>query len=458
MTPAVHQKGSILYRLLAVLLLGTFGLSLVIFMLLREFSATVIEESQDEIIAASATAILENIRGREGQIDIDIPVSAFTMLGTISDERVFYAVLQDDQFITGYDDLPRPAPAQAAARFVTLPYRGEETRVGTVSRTVVIGATSHVITVIVAQTRTAQAALLRRMSLRAGMVGVMMAVLLGALGYGVSALAVEPINRLTASVARRGPTDLRPVGAPVPREMVPLVHALNGFMGRLTRSLQRSEDFITEAAHRIRTPLATVRSQAEVALRHVSKDENKQRLRHMIRAIDQSSRAAGQILDHAMVSLRTDHLAQQDLDLTHLVHDVVERLEPVAMLRDIQITVFTAGPVIVRADAILLHNALSNVLDNAIKYAPIETDVHLSVRETDQGARVDVVDHGAGFDSAEQSQMIDRFARGRGSEGVIGSGLGLTIVQEVMIAHGGRLSLDNKKGAGACVTLHFPPV
>lgn len=458
MSMMVQHNGSILRRLLAALLLGALGLSLVIFILLRAFSATVIEESQDEIIAASANNILENVRGREGRLDIDIPVSAFTMLGSVSDERVFYAIYQDDDFITGYEDLPISLSGVGAPRFTTLSYRGEDIRVGAVARSVVIGSRSSVITVVVAQTRMAQAALLERMSLRAAMVGVVMAILLGGLGYVVSALAVEPINRLTASIARRGPTDLRPVAAPVPREMVPLVQALNGFMGRLTKSLNRSEEFITEAAHRIRTPLATVRSQAEVALRRVSKDENKQRLRHMIRAIDQSSRAAGQILDHAMVSLRTDHLEEQDVDLSHVVHDVVERLEPVAMLRDIQVHIAQDGPAAVRGDRILLHNALSNVLDNAIKYAPIETDITLAVSHTKAGARVEISDCGSGFDALDHPHLAERFARGRNSEGVVGSGLGLTIVQEVMLAHGGQLILTNKEGAGACVILQFPPV
>ena len=148
---------------------------------------------------------------------------------------------------------------------------------------------------------------------------------------------VAPLVRLTEAVGRRGASELRPVAAPVPIEMAPLVTSLNSFMGRLSNSLSRTEDFIADAAHRLRTPLAIVRTRAEATLMRVEKEENRAALKDMIRAIDESSRAAGQMLDHAMVTLRTDSLVRTETDLGVLIAEFVERISPTAELRDIHI-------------------------------------------------------------------------------------------------------------------------
>jgi len=150
---------------------------------------------------------------------------------------------------------------------------------------------------------------------------------------------IRPLQRLTESVSRRGPSDLRPVAAPVPSEMAPLVVSLNNLMERLKKSLSRSEDFIAEAAHRVRTPLAVVRTQAEITLRRVEKEENRRAVREMIRAIDEGSRTAGQLLDHAMVTFRTDNLYSETIQLHDLISETVERLQPVSDLKEIPINI-----------------------------------------------------------------------------------------------------------------------
>jgi len=121
--------------------------------------------------------------------------------------------------------------------------------------------------------------------------------------------------------------------------MAPLVKSLNFLMGRLDHSLNQSEDFIAEAAHRVRTPLATVRSYAEATLQRVDKEENREAMRSMVKAIDESSRAAGQLLDHAMITFRADHLEREDIDLVELVRDLVLRLTPIAEMKDLSLSI-----------------------------------------------------------------------------------------------------------------------
>ena len=229
-------------------------------------------------------------------------------------------------------------------------------------------------------------------------------------------------------------------------------------MERLGQSIRRSEEFIAEAAHRVRTPLATVRAQAELALHTVEKDKEKEMLRRMIRAVDESSRSASQLLDHATVSFRADALAQDHVDLAELAGKVTEGLEPTAEMKDIGLHLNASGPADVRGDAILLESALRNVLDNSVKYSPAETDVTITLTKDDAAHwRITVRDQGRGFSAASLPELTERFKRGTNVEKVVGSGLGLTIAEEVLQAHGGHLELTNPEdGAGACVSLVLP--
>ena len=238
--------------------------------------------------------------------------------------------------------------------------------------------------------------------------------------------------------------------------MVPLVSSLNSLMHRLEKSLTRSEDFITEAAHRVRTPLTVVRAQAEITLRQIDKPRNRKNLKEIIRAIDESSRAAGQLLDHAMVTFRADNLALEKVNVCQLINDTVDRLRPLADLRDISLEVELFHPASVLGDTILLQNALYNIIDNAIKYSPIDSKVVTTVSSIDKNIQISVNDTGPGFNSGEPSKLIERFQRGENVDGIIGSGLGLTIVHEVVEAHKGHLEIKNLVGGGACVSFFLP--
>jgi two-component system sensor histidine kinase TctE len=234
------------------------------------------------------------------------------------------------------------------------------------------------------------------------------------------------------------------------------MQSLNRLMGRLGQSIRRSEDFIAEAAHRIRTPLATVRAQAEIALRSAGGETEKRRLRQIIRAVDESSRSAGQLLDHATVIYRTDDLARSPVNLADLVAQTAASLEPTAAMKEIRLRV-EAEPALVMGDPVLLDNALRNVLDNAIKYSPEETGVTIRVSRKEEVVQIAVTDEGPGLGDGPLEALTERFRRGADTQGIVGSGLGLTIAEDVLLAHGGRLDLNNRDGGtGTCVTLVLP--
>lgn len=456
MSTLINIKGSIRRRLLIMLLGGALALALGLFFVFQQLAVQLAEESQDNILRASATAILDSASVVEGEIEIDLPYSAFSMLSNVSNDRVFYAIKTDQAFLTGYEDLPfPPAPFSGTHEFATETYQDETVRVVVMSRVMTTGDNPVRLFIALAQTQDGQASLIARVVRISAWVGFGVFVLVVALALITANATVAPLVRLTESVSRRGPSELRAVAAPVPVEMAPLVTSLNSFMDRLSNSLSRTEEFIADAAHRLRTPLAIVRTRAETTLLRVEREENRAALKDMIRAIDESSRAAGQMLDHAMVSLRTDSLVKAQLKLSDIVSEIVERMTPAAELRDIQLKFLSDENVTFPGDPVLVQSALRNVIDNALKFSPVDSCVQISAGTSRQMAYIQVQDEGDGFPTSNREDIIKRFSRGQNSEGIVGSGLGLTIASDVVKAHGGTLEIENAQEGGACVSLYF---
>ena len=450
-------KGSIRRRLSALLTIVAGIIAIFLFFLIQSVARQIAQSSQDNILLASAISIIDSSRFNKGEFSIDLPYSSLSMLDTVTDERVFYSIKLDDQFLSGYKLLPQADVFKSNnIAYLSSHFLDQDIRIVTVKRLFSINNQPVTLEVSVAQTLnglTKTLASTRRVSL---IVGVTFFLIAAILSFMLARSAVNPLARLTKSISKRGPKDLRPVAAPVPAEMVPLVSSLNTLMHRLEKSLTRSEDFITEAAHRVRTPLTVVRTQAEITLRQIDKPRNRKNLKEIIRAIDESSRAAGQLLDHAMVTFRADNLALEKVNICQLINDTVERLSPLADLRDISLEVELLHHASVLGDPILLQNALYNIIDNAIKYSPIDSKVVTTISSINEKIQISVNDTGPGFNSDEPSKLIERFQRGENVEGIIGSGLGLTIAHEVVEAHKGHLEIKNLIGGGACVSFLLP--
>ncbi len=447
MTDNVRIAGSLRGRLTATLIGGAALLAVLLFFIARSYAAQIAQQGQDNVLEASVTAILDAALLRDGTLEVDFPYAAFSMLKTSADDRIFYAIYQDDKLLSGYEALPRAGQGGPMA-FRTARMMGVPVRVATAARTLIGADQRTQVTVSIAQTQDALATTLSAISRNVALFGAGFFALAVVLSFWATSATIGPLRRLTTSIARRGPQDLSPVTKPVPAEMVPLVSSLNSLMGRLDQALNQSEDFIAEAAHRVRTPLATVRAHAEATLHRVERAENREALRAMMRAIDESSRAAGQLLDHAMITFRADHLERQPLDLVELTQELVLRLTPLAEMKDIDLHLNGDARAPCSGDPILLQNAIRNLIDNALKYSPDEGVIDITIT----GRTLTVRDRGPGFPTGDMAGLSARFARGSNAQGIIGSGLGLTIAQDVATAHGGALTLSNHPGGGACVS------
>ena len=445
-------QSSIRRRLVFLLLMGSATLAFLLYFVVQSVARQAAQESQDNILAASAVSILDGVKLVDGQTDVDMPYSSLSMLDSVTDERVFYAIYLDSNLLTGYPELIKLQTNNAMVpvfSFGTL--FDVDVRIVTVKRQ--IG--KNEVFVSVAQTLNGQIKVLRNISSIALGVGFGFFVLSAILAFLIAESTIKPLNRLTLSVSRRGPDELRPVSAPVPSEMVPLVNSLNNFMTRLKLSLQRSEEFIAEAAHRVRTPLAVVRTRTEILLREAKTKKSKAELLEVLNAIDDSSRTAGQLLDHAMVSFRLDNLSEDEIEVQFLIKDVIDRISPLYDLKGIQIKNNSIQNCRVIGDSILLQNALHNVLDNALKYCSENDTITVTVKDISQNCIIEILDSGEGF--PENSALLtNRFTRGENTKGIVGSGLGLTIAKDVVEAHGGNITISNTEEGGACVTFTLP--
>ena len=455
MTSELKVSGSLQNRLMLTLISGAAVLGIILFFIVRGYAAQIAQNGQDDILEASLSSILDAIVIQDGSIEVDFPYASLSMLDTELDDRVFYSIYNDDILISGYEDLPLPEKINAEiSTFNTIKYKDTNARIASAKR-ILIGEKERItISVSIAQTQDALSRTLNRISKNVALFGSGFFILVTLLSYWATATTISPLMRLASSVTKRGPQDLSPFEKKVPSEMYPLVTSLNKLMTRLDLSLKQSEDFIAEAAHRVRTPLATVRSHADATLQRVSKKENRDALRSMVRAIDEASRAASQLLDHAMITFRSDNQQKEPINLNDLVQNLIDNLTPIAEMKDIELKFKQEDKIKLYGDFILIQNAIRNLIDNALKYSPYEGIITVSIG-TSPISFLEIHDQGPGFPPKDLDNLTMRFTRGQNSNGIVGSGLGLTIAKDVANAHGAKLQLSNHEKGGACVTLLF---
>ena len=455
MTSELKVSGSLQNRLMLTLISGAAVLGIILFFIVRGYAAQIAQNGQDDILEASLSSILDAIVIQDGSIEVDFPYASLSMLDTELDDRVFYSIYNDDILISGYEDLPLPEKINAEiSTFNTIKYKDTNARIASAKR-ILIGEKERItISVSIAQTQDALSRTLNRISKNVALFGSGFFILVTLLSYWATATTISPLMRLASSITKRGPQDLSPFEKKVPSEMYPLVTSLNKLMTRLDLSLKQSEDFIAEAAHRVRTPLATVRSYADATLQRVTKKENRDALRSMVRAIDEASRAASQLLDHAMITFRSDNLQKEPINLNDLVQNLIDNLTPIAEMKDIELKFKQEDKIKLYGDFILIQNAIRNLIDNALKYSPYEGIITVSIG-TSPISFLEIHDQGPGFPPKDLDNLTMRFTRGQNSNGIVGSGLGLTIAKDVANAHGAKLQLSNHEKGGACVTLLF---
>ena len=277
--------------------------------------------------------------------------------------------------------------------------------------------------------------------------------------------AVRPLRQLGQAVAARRPQALQPLSArAVAPEVAPLVTALNGLFGRMADLLESERRFTADAAHELRTPIAAIRMQVQVAQGASTEPERAQALAATLRGCDRAARLVEQLLQLARLEGEAARSGQLDpaglapSDLTSAARGLLAELEPQAHARGQQIVLLAPGPVPVSMPVALAQVLLRNLTDNAMRYSPQGARIHVSLQGQAAGqvAALVVEDSGEGLPPEAQARLGERFFRVLGS-GQTGSGLGWSIVQRVARLYGLAVSVDTSPALGGLrVTIVWP--
>lgn len=278
--------------------------------------------------------------------------------------------------------------------------------------------------------------------------------LLAVLSWLAVARGLRPLVALREQLTHRAPDNLAPLGAEeAPREIQPLVEQLNTLFRRIADSLENERRFTADAAHELRTPVAAIRAQAQVARATSDEVDRAHALDKVIAGCDRAAHLIEQLLTLARLD-GPQQTPMQACPLRSLAADTLAELAPHAVAAGIQLELSEGEDVEISGTPALLHVLLRNLIDNAIRYSPTGTTVRVTVTRSGRSARLTVSDEGPGIPATELLKARERFYRVLGT-GQDGSGLGLSIVQRIAEIHGTMLELtpgEGGKGLRASVT------
>ncbi|EYC49909.1 histidine kinase [Hylemonella gracilis str. Niagara R] len=267
------------------------------------------------------------------------------------------------------------------------------------------------------------------------------------------AQAIRPLDHLVGHIRARAPDDLSPLESrTVPLEVAPLVSSINDLLMRLKDSIAVQKRFLADAAHQLKTPLAGLRMQADLAQRDDASTENlRQSLRQIVRASTNATHTVNQLLALARAEGNGAALAQQPCDLAQITVEAMRDVVPLALEKHLDFGYDGPAPgtpgVLLDGNPTLLKELVRNLLDNAIKYTPSSprhpgvVTARVLTESTDQ-VLLQVEDSGPGVPEAERGLIFQPFYRALGMQ-ADGSGLGLSIAQEIARQHQARIEVDD---------------
>jgi signal transduction histidine kinase len=279
----------------------------------------------------------------------------------------------------------------------------------------------------------------------------------GLLTWLVSRRGLSPLHDLAQMIAKRTPNDLHPLGRVTKIvETAPVVQEINALLDRLRATLAREREFLADAAHELRTPLAVVQAQSHV-LRHAVDEAGRRRAAQELElGVGRAAGLINTLLVSARVSGEDFSPRLELLELNALVQERVALLSSLATSKSIELSLNAKARVKVSIDRESFVSAVDNVIDNAIRYTPVGGCIVIDI-EVDANSRVSlrVADNGVGIPRELHDRVFERFFRVNSSEQV-GSGLGLSIVKRVLALHGGEVKLStglDQRGLAVALTL-----
>jgi two-component system sensor histidine kinase TctE len=410
----------------------------------------------DRWLLDSTVALAQQVHVQSGKVSADLPVTVLRILEYDSVDRIFYRVTgSDGSVLAEQGRIPQPPSSVSQPVFYDGQIDGAPVRIAALR---VEGAGGSAL-VQVAETLVKRRTLAREILAVMLLPQLLLIATVGALIWFGVGRGLGPLDRLRGDIVRRSLRDLSPLEmSRVPTEVAPLVKALNELFVRLDQALASQNRFIDNAAHQLRTPLAGLKTQAELAMREDDPVAMRCALERVRASVDRSVHLVNQLLALA----RADHSRERPLptvplELGRLARDATAEWVAKALEAHIDLGFEAPHEVVqVQGNAELLHEMLDNLIDNALRYTPAGTSVTVRVARQTQACVLEVEDNGPGIAPAERERVLERFHRAEGTKGQ-GCGLGLAIVREIAELHGAAILIaEGANGRGTQVRLVFP--
>jgi len=452
-------REQLLVRLLTPVVLVTVISSVISYYYAFNYSTL----AYDYSLYDSALDIGRQAHVNNGQLRVDLPRAALDMLESDKHDNIYYRV-NDSQgrFVAGHYGLPLPKSVSVSGKPVYYDDTYHENPIRATALSVpVLGmpADQDHIVVVVAETLNKRHTLASEILLGMLLPELLLVGLIGLLIWHGVARGLRPLVDLQAEIANRSHRDLSPLPVQnAPGEVRALVGSMNLLLSRLSDALAAQQRFIADAAHQLRTPLAGLRTQTELALRQNDAEQVRRTLRQIDTATTRTTHMVNQLLALARAEPGANRLyTPQSLDLGTLARLTTMEWVPRALERNIDLGFESRTmPAMIEGDPILLKELLGNLLDNAIRYTPAGGQVTVEVTTTAEASVLSVEDDGPGIPAKERERVFERFHRLLGN-GADGCGLGLAIVREIALGHGATIELtEGAGGKGTRITVQFP--
>ena len=278
-----------------------------------------------------------------------------------------------------------------------------------------------------------------------------------AIASTVAKRGLRPLLEMAHSLNRIGPTHLNERVTPIgwPRELRPLAVAFDKMLARLEDSFRRLSQFSADLAHELRTPVGNILGESQVALtRTRTPDEYREVIESNVAECERLSGIIDNLLFLARAEAADGHIQRMVFDGTTAVAKIAALYQMIA--EEQQITITCSGEANIYADRMLFDRAVSNLVENALRYTPNGGRILISIATTAAHSEISVKDSGCGIAAEHLPRVFDRFYRADPSRSSQGSGLGLALVKSIADLHGGTANVRSEVGRGTTVTLAFP--
>jgi signal transduction histidine kinase len=282
------------------------------------------------------------------------------------------------------------------------------------------------------------------------------------LAFGLSRWVADPLQQVIVAARKYPAEEAQSVSPRGPREVQALTRAFNSMVARAQRAQSSQRDFVANVSHELKTPLTSIQGFAQAILDNTADtpEVRKQAAQIIYNEAGRMHRMALDLLDLARLEAGTADLKMSAVDMGALLRTMLEKFTPQSQKAGVNLQLNIPGPLpVLTGDGDRMAQVFTNLVDNALKFTPADGQITLSAASTGAEMEISITDTGEGIPKEALPHLFDRFYqvdRSRAGGEKHGAGLGLAIVQEILQAHGGRISVRSEVGHGTTFVIHLP--